>query len=94
MPKMGCRCGYIFDFSVDTTENELTLFQKTFIANTADLLDEGKLSSDDYFSRSVASGRDVNPCPECGRIYIETNARSGIFDSYVKEGEREERSTE
>lgn len=94
MPKMACECGHLFDFSGDTTENELTLFQKTFIANTAELLDEGKLNGDDYFSSSVASGRDVNPCPKCGRIYIETRARSGVFDAYVKEDQRHEQSAE
>lgn len=90
MPKMACRCGHIFDFTGDTTEDELSLFQQTFIEKTAELLDEGKLSADDFFSSCVASSRDVNPCPECGRIYIEDKPRSGRFDVYVKEDEREE----
>jgi hypothetical protein len=85
MPKMACRCGYIFDFTGDTTENEMSLFRQTFIEKTAELLDEGKLSADDFYSNCVSSSRDVHPCPECGRLYIESKERSGIFDVYIRE---------
>ena len=88
MPKMACECGYIFDLTGDTTENELSLFRQTFVERTAELLEEGKLSADDFFSSCVASSRDVHPCPKCGRMHIETKERSGIFDVYVKETER------
>lgn len=92
MPKMACRCGHTFDFTRDPTENEMRLFRQTFIEKTAELLDEGKLSGDDFFSSCVAAARHVHPCPECGRIYIEAKPRSGMFDVYVKEDEREPRS--
>jgi hypothetical protein len=85
MAKMACRCGHVFRFDVETKEHELSLFPWTFIENTTDKFDEGKLSADDFYSSCVASSRDVHPCSECGRIYIETKERSGVFDVYVKE---------
>lgn len=92
MPKRACECGYIFDLTGDTTENELRLFQQTFIEKTAELLDEGKLCADDFVSSCVAAARHVYSCPECGRLHIETKDRSGVFDAYVNEDERNLRS--
>ena len=85
MPKMSCECGHVFDLTGDITENEMSLFRLTFIVGTAELLDEGKLSGDEFFSSCVASARHVHPCPKCGRMHIETKERSGVFDVYIKE---------
>lgn len=92
MSQMACRCGHVFALVGDTTENEMSLFRQIFVEKTAELLDEGKLSGDDFFSRCVSSARQVHPCPRCGRIYIETKARSGVFDVFINEDEQEVRS--
>lgn len=92
MPKMTCRCDYVFDFTGDTSENELSLFQQTFIEKTAELLDAKELDGDRFFSSCVLASRDVHPCPKCGRIYVEAKPRSGVFDVYVKEDQLSPRS--
>jgi hypothetical protein len=85
MPKMACPCGYIFKFDVDPKEYEHCLLPTKFMLDTAETLDNERINGDDFFSNCSSAGRDVNICPQCGRIHIETKEGSGIFTAYVQE---------
>lgn len=52
-------------------------------------VNEGKMDGERLFDDFSARCRDVCPCPQCGRIYMETEPRSAMFDVYVKEDRRQ-----
>jgi len=89
MARLACRCGYIFHFNIETEGYEQCLFQLKFVEEVTEALEEGRLNSDEFSSDCAMNFRDVHPCPECGRVYIETEPRSGIFDIYIREMKRE-----
>ena len=86
MAKMMCRCGYVFRFNDSTEEHEQCLLHWRFLLESAESLRQKKIDGSEFFSNCVEVGRNAHPCPECGRIYIETSADSNEYDVYVKEG--------
>lgn len=85
MPKMKCRCDYIFRFNANAEAHEQLLLPMKFMFEIGNDLERGPLTSDEFSDRGLMSWRNVHPCPQCGRVYIETQPGSDEFDCYVKE---------
>jgi hypothetical protein len=85
MPKMKCRCDYVFRFNGNAEDYEQCLLPMKFIFDVTDDLEKGSLTSDEFSDRCLMNWRNVHPCPTCGRVYIETKPGSDVFECYVKE---------
>lgn len=85
MPKMKCKCDYIFRFSGKAEDYEQALLPMKFIFEITDDLEKGSITSDEFSDKGLMSWRNVHPCPKCGRLYIETQPGSDEFDCYVRE---------
>lgn len=88
MPKMGCWCGYVFQFDIEPEDYELCLFPQKFIFDIIERWDKEPVTCEEFADATTMNGRDVHPCPKCGRVYFETEPRSGVYEPYVKEDRR------
>lgn len=85
MPKLVCRCNHVMRIDFKTESHEQCLVPLGFIEDAVLGSERQQLDGEKFFDDFSAIARDVYPCPECGRIYIETEERSGEFDIYIKE---------
>jgi hypothetical protein len=83
---MKCKCGYVFQFDIETEDYEQCLLPLKFVEQMEDDLRDKGLTGEEFADRFAMNRRNVHPCPECGRVYIETRPRSKSFECYVKEG--------
>lgn len=85
MAKDVCKCGFVFRFDGNAEDYEQCLLSMKFIFDMENDIEERGITSDEFSDRCVTNWRNVHPCPECGRIYIETKPGSDQFKSYVRE---------
>jgi hypothetical protein len=84
MSKFACKCGYVIDLVKSPAPEEFMLVPQSNIDKAGILIDRGDLhDSDAYFTLIDDRSKDVLLCPNCGRVWIESDP--GKFDSYIKE---------
>lgn len=87
MSKLKCECGFVM---VAQTMDENFLYDFVPQKILGDLLEKWdvtgeKFSCDDFFSYYNKFRVDAYKCPSCGRILIEKEPGSNVFDSFTKE---------
>lgn len=87
MSRILCKCGYVM--AVHTMEED---FLYDLIPQKAlmDIVGEWKNIRTDIYPDSFTNlynqqRKDVYICPSCGRILLQSDEDSNVFDSYVKE---------
>lgn len=86
MPKFGCKCGCVMNLSTGWESYELALIPEKNIEEISCLLESNEaLDVDGFFERIDKDRVGVLRCPQCERLWLETE--SGVYQSYVKEVE-------
>jgi rubrerythrin len=95
--KLGCRCGHVMVVQTDYLPYSLSLMQSEAIwtawelvvketKSLEDLTNEAEHSVGDKFLEFFSSiSKETYCCPVCGRLYIQNQNNSNLFDCYVKE---------
>lgn len=84
MSKFECRCGNVIKLSDGWSDSELVMFPERVVEAIGEKIDEGVVSSSDYFYSLIdGHGITVYKCGVCHRMHIQ--GEGGLFDSYAKE---------
>ena len=89
MPKLGCKCGYVFQMGIIPNKDEYDVISEIKI-DTISLYDE---NSKPYTGEEIYDAIFLGPihnrtlliCPECGRLYLEDSEEPLIYHPYVSE---------
>jgi hypothetical protein len=84
--KFPCRCSYVISLTNSPVPEQLTIVPNALLYELAEVIEEGGISFDGFFSRIDAVGLDAIACPVCGRIWIKKPEDSEYW-SYIKEHE-------
>lgn len=89
MSKYQCKCGYVMVFQTDRLPYDLYLLPDDSVTDLGENLDKCDLSilenRDMIFYELLKRRKKVMHCPNCGRFHIETDIRSGVYESYIKD---------
>jgi hypothetical protein len=82
MPKVVCKCGYIFNLTVTPSDDEHLLVPESVVES---VIDSDKYTSNDVVNLYTDEGRSVLICPRCGRLYLQRKEDPATYTSYVPE---------
>lgn len=89
MSKFQCGCGFVMVFQTDSLPYDMHLIPDrsvTELGNDLDVFDFSKEEERDKLFDNLLKDRiKVMDCPNCDRIYIETEVRTDKFNSYIRE---------
>ena len=85
MPKVACRCRYVFDLSPDAPPYVHALLAFSVIFQLLAKADERALEVGEMEHALLEKRQEVLLCPNCGRLLIESRAKPGFYDSYTPE---------
>jgi len=82
MPKMSCKCNYVFNLSYSPAENFYWVISDTVVDETHSSIEENKF--EDFYEILGRENINLLFCPKCRRLWL----RRGIdekYEPYIKE---------
>lgn len=86
MPKFNCKCGFTQNISAGWFDCEIVILKQMDVEEAGELIERSSTINEEIFLDFIDERKIVAyKCPECQRIYIETDRANNNFQCYALE---------
>lgn len=85
MPKVMCRCGWVFDLGPIPAKDEFEVIPEKHLLDVVAQATAKQMTDEQLFMLIDTKSRMAYICPKCGRIFLETGVDTKRYEFYKKE---------
>ena len=89
MPRLACRCGYVFDLGVIPNPDALLVMREERFLGLEKTLAEAKTTTREtveaVFDEADMESLELLRCPRCSRLWLQESPRSAKYKPFVLE---------